>query len=279
MKNASRTAWAIALFLGMSFQVLAQPAPVAGRSLPIEGMEMYFEDFGKGEPLVLLHGFGGCGRDWRAFSGALSSHFRVIVPDMRGHGRSTNPLGAFTHRQAAADVSALLDRLGITRFKAIGISSGGMTLLHMATREPSRIEAMVLVGAAHHFPEQARRITRAAAEHGPRPGDMTYYRQCASRGDAQVEELATQFAGFSRSYDDVDFDAARLATIRARTLIVHGDRDEFFPVGIPVEMYAAIPASALWIVPQGSHVPIFDANAKQFLGVAQRFLQGPAASR
>ncbi|TWH99979.1 hypothetical protein IP90_02986 [Luteimonas cucumeris] len=71
MKNASRTAWAVALFLGMSFQVLAQPAPVAGRSLSIEGMEMYFEDSGKGEPLVLLHGFGGCGRDWRAFSGAL----------------------------------------------------------------------------------------------------------------------------------------------------------------------------------------------------------------
>ncbi|TWH99977.1 hypothetical protein IP90_02984 [Luteimonas cucumeris] len=108
---------------------------------------------------------------------------------------------------------------------------------------------------------------------------MTYYRQCASRGDAQAGELARQFAGFSRSYDDVNFDAALLATIRARTLIVHGDRDEFFPVGIPVEMYAAIPGSALWIVPQGSHVPIFDANAKQFLEAAQRFLQEPAASR
>ncbi|TWH99978.1 3-oxoadipate enol-lactonase [Luteimonas cucumeris] len=87
----------------------------------------------------------------------------MIVPDLRGHGRSTNPLGAFTHRQAAADVSALLERLGITRFKAIGISSGGMTLLHMATREPSQIEAMVLVGAAHHFP------SRRAGSRGPRP--------------------------------------------------------------------------------------------------------------
>jgi len=276
VKNALPAMLTIALVL-LGLPLLGLPPPATaqtvGRTLPINGMEMYFESTGKGEPLVLLHGFGGCGRDWQAFSGALSTRFRVIVPDLRGHGRSTDPLEAFSHRQAAADVFALLDHLGIVRFKAIGISSGGMTLLHMATGQPSRVEAMVLVGAGAYFPEQARKITRAAAEHGPRPADLDYFRRCASRGEPQARALAKQFAGFSRSYDDVNFTPPLLGTIRARTLIVHGDRDEFFPVSMPVEMYGAIPGSALWIVPEGPHVPIFGAHAAQFRETALRFLQ------
>jgi pimeloyl-ACP methyl ester carboxylesterase len=72
--------------------------------------------------------------------------YQVIVPDLRGHGRSTNPAAAFTHRQAAADVLALLDRLGLQRVKAMGISTGGMTLLHMATQRASGGKGAALPG-------------------------------------------------------------------------------------------------------------------------------------
>lgn len=275
MKWIAKIAVVMGLMLGSVAGAAEEQA--IGDTLQVNGISLYYEEMGQGAPLLLLHGHGGCSRDWEPFSAALSAEHRVIMPHMRGHGRSTSPDGTFTHGQSASDMFALLDRLGIQRIKAIGISSGGMTLLHMATRQPERVEAMVLVGAAHHFPAQARKLTRRAAEAGPTPADLDYYRQCASRGEPQVAELARQFAGFSTSIDDVNFSPPLLGTIQARTLIVHGDSDEFFPVAIPVAMHAAIPGSALWIVPRGPHVPIFGPRAREFMDVVLPFLREPAA--
>ena len=131
----------------------------------INGIEMYYEIHGTGEPLVLLHGFQGSGATWAAILGdldRLATDYQLIIPDLRGHGRSTNPPGEFTMRQSASDVLALLDHLGIERFKAIGMSGGGMTLLHMATQQPHRVEALVLISATTHFALSAFRgsITR-----------------------------------------------------------------------------------------------------------------------
>ena len=102
-------------------------------------MEMYYEIHGQGEPLVLLHGFSGSGSMWSPQIPELAKHYQLVIPDLRGHGRSTNPSGKFTHRQSAQDVFALLDMLKIQKFRAMGISTGGMTLLHMATSQPERI--------------------------------------------------------------------------------------------------------------------------------------------
>ena len=108
-----------------------------------------------------MHGGGGCHEDW-AYAGRdeFLRDYTLILPDARGHGRSTNPKRAITHRQCAPDTIALLDHLGIDRCKAIGLSMGGNILLHMATMQPDRIEAMVVVSATMHFPEQARAIMR-----------------------------------------------------------------------------------------------------------------------
>jgi len=77
---------------------------------------------------------------------------------------------------------------------------------------------------------------------------------------------------FGSNTDDVNFSSARLGTIRARTLIVHGDRDRLFPVEIPFGMYRGIPNSELWIVPGGDHVPILGARQPEFLRVTREFL-------
>jgi pimeloyl-ACP methyl ester carboxylesterase len=244
------------------------------QSARVNDITMAYQVIGTGEPLLLLHGFGGCGRAWEPFVEALAKQYRLIIPDLRGHGSSTNPKGTFTHRQSADDVLALLDQLGLSRVRAMGISTGGMTLLHVATKSPERIEAMVLIGATSYFPEQARVIMRAVAPDGPpNPRDQA----CATRGDTQIRELRDQFMAFQHSYDDMNFTAPFLGTIKARTLIVHGDRDEFFPVNIPVEMYRAIPGAALWIVPGGGHVPILGRRQPQFLDVTLEFLRSRPA--
>src|SRR3954463_1863373 len=126
-----------------------------GHVVHIKNIEMYYEEHGVGQPLLLLHGFGGSAQNWYPFIDDLSEHYRLILVDLRGHGYSTNPKNEFSHREAANDVFLLLDQLGIEQFSAMGISSGGMTLLHMATNQPERIDSMVL-SATTHFPDQAR---------------------------------------------------------------------------------------------------------------------------
>ena len=131
---------------------------------------------------MLLHGFGGCAKNWHPFSAELAERHRLIIVDLRGHGHSTNPESTFTHRKAARDVFLLLEKLGVGHFSAMGMSSGGMTLLHMATSQPERIDSMVLISATSHFPDQARAIMRRAS-FGTMPQPVqAMYRECAERG-------------------------------------------------------------------------------------------------
>jgi pimeloyl-ACP methyl ester carboxylesterase len=135
------------------------PEEHRGKTLQVNDIDMYYAMEGAGEPLLLLHGGGGCQENWtHAGHDRLVREYRLIKPDARGHGRSSNPVRTITHRQCALDMLALLDHLGIQRCRAIGMSMGGNTLLHMATQQPDRIEAMVLVSATMYFPEQARKI-------------------------------------------------------------------------------------------------------------------------
>jgi pimeloyl-ACP methyl ester carboxylesterase len=97
------------------------------------------------------------------------------------------------------------------------------------------------------------------------------YRECAKRGDEQIRQLITQFNALHENYDDMNFTAQSLSTITARTLVVHGDRDNFFPVEIAVSIYRSIPDAALWIIPNGDHVPIYDSMVP-FTSTALRFL-------
>lgn len=263
--------FSVLLLISSFSPVWAQGQP-PGTMVQLNDIEMHYQIVGSGEPLLLLHGFGGCGDDWQPVIQVLAKQFQLIIPDLRGHGWSTNPAKTFTHRQSAADVLALLDHLALQHVRAMGISTGGMTLLHMATRQPERTEAMVLIGATSYFPSQARAIMAASRDKTP-PGVRERQQKCAKRGGEQADELSAQFMAFKDSYDDMNFTTPYLSTIKARTLIVHGDRDIFFPVTIPVEMYQAIRGAELWIVPGGDHVPIFGPRQGAFLQTTAEFLQ------
>lgn len=251
--------------------LLAEPA--AAKMLKTNGVDLEYRVSGTGEPLLLLHGFGSCiDGSWGPLIPELSKSHRVIAVNMRGHGASTNPRGSFTHAQMAEDVDDLLDALDLRSVRAIGFSSGGMTLLHLATKHPDRVSKMVLVGATTHFGEQARAIMREVAERGLPPPVQQMFEQCATRGKEQAAALSRQFGAFKDSRDDMNFKPADLKTITAETLIVHGDRDEFFPVAIAAEMYGAIPKAQLWIVPGGTHEPTAGASEAAFLETVGKFL-------
>jgi pimeloyl-ACP methyl ester carboxylesterase len=248
---------------------------MAGATFDVNGIQMYCEDRGQGEPLLLLHGGAGIGADWQhVLTDGDPVGFRVIVPDLRGHGRSTNPSKVFTFRQAAQDVLALLDGLGVEQVKAIGLSAGAKTLLHVATQQPGRVSAMVLVSGAPYIPAQARAAMAALSVDAFSNAEWTVQRQRHLHGDEQIRTLYDQMRGLKDNDDDMAFDPPLLATIQARTLIVHGDRDPLYPVELALELYRSIPNASLWVVPNGAHGPIFGDRAAPFVDTALAFLSG-----
>ncbi|HSB11877.1 MAG TPA: alpha/beta hydrolase [Blastocatellia bacterium] len=251
---------------------------IPGHIVSVHDIEMYYETCGDGEPLLLLHGGGGIGANWNLIFPAPPPRYRLIIPDLRGHGRSTNPSGQFTLRQVALDVFALLDLLGIERCKAIGLSLGAKALLHLATQQPGRIKAMVLVSATPYFPPEARAAMAALTAEDKSEAEWNQMRQWHQRGDEQILALWRNMHALKDSYDDMNFTPPYLSTITARTLIVHGDRDPLYPVRVALEMYEAIPQASLWVIPNGGHGPIFAEHigagetTKHFAEVALAFL-------
>jgi pimeloyl-ACP methyl ester carboxylesterase len=246
-------------------------------TIDLDGFQMYYETRGDGAPLLLLHGGMGIGGDWRHVFPSDPEGYRVIVPDLRGHGRSTSPAQGFTFRECANDVVALLDHLGIARAKAIGMSMGAKTLLHVATAQPPRVDAMVLVSATPYFPQALRsaaaQFTRESLDLLAEP-ERDALRRRHVNGDEQIRWLYDMTRAFATSYDDMSFTPPRLGTITARTLIVHGDRDPYYPVELALELFRGIPQSALWIVPYGEHGPIFGTMAARFTTRALAHLSG-----
>ena len=247
-----------------------EPSP--GRKEWLNGVEIYFETHGAGGPVILLSGFSGTSQDWKPSLHEWGPEFQLILPDLRGHGRSSILTRPFRHEDAAADMFALLDHLGIDAFKGVGISAGGNVLLHMATQQPTRAQAMVLVSATPYFPAQARAIMRRYAETLPQQ-EWDQLRQRHPGGDAQIEAILDSSTAFADSYDDMNFTPPYLAAIQARALIVQGDRDPLYPVEISVEMAKAIPGSSLWIIPNAGHGPVIGERWSEFLKAAASFLR------
>lgn len=261
----------------LSKEATAQnPVSTPYQTLPVNGMTMAYRDIGDGPALVLLHGFTGTGEAWDALLEELSADHRLIVPDLRGHGRSVNPSDHFTHQQLAEDVFNLLDQLGIDSVNAIGASMGAMTLLHAATQQRERVKAMVLVGGSPYLPESARVIYRHSHPDSISAEELKWMSEDHSGGEEQVMQLMRQFYAYKDSYDDVNFTKPYLASIKTSTLIVQGDRDEFFPVPVALEMYHSIPDSYLWVVPNTGHSAGLEEtkSRKIFIDTVLDFLSG-----
>lgn len=226
------------------------------------------------EPLLLLHGLTGTHDDWQhVFDlSVLAERARVIRPDARGHGRSINPSGAFSFARCARDVVELLDHLAIERVRAVGMSLGAKTLLHLATTVPSRVSFMVLVSATPRFPEATRALFRAAAAAPRSEEEWAAMRANHPQGDSAIRALWSLPARLADDASDMDFGSDRLTLVQAPTLLVAGDRDPLYPIELAVELYRGIPQASLYIVPGGGHGPIFGDERDAFVARALPFL-------
>ena len=240
------------------------------------GMQLHYDVHGDGEPLLWLHGGMGHGADWRYIFRDAPAGYRLIAPDLRGHGRSTGAAATYSFRQSAIDMFALLDHLRIERVKIIGLSGGGITALHMATIAPARVAAMVPVSAPTRFPDQARAIQRIYSEAMLSEPERVRMRERHAR-EGQLELLFSQVHAFADG-DDPNFTRTDLAAITADTLIVFGDRDPLYPVSIAVELREGIPRSWLWVVPNGGHGPVFGSAAPLFVDTVLTFFRGAFTS-
>lgn len=115
---------------------------------PVNGINMYYEVHGSGEPVVLLHGaFMAITNNWDGWIGELSKTRKVIVVEMQGHGRSADIARDITSENLADDVAALLDHLKIPRADLIGYSMGGGVALQCAVRHPDKVRKVVVLSS------------------------------------------------------------------------------------------------------------------------------------
>ncbi len=248
-----------------------------GLYINANGAKFYYETKGSGEPLILLHYFSGNHAIWRPdLIDTLSKHYKIIIPDLRGHGLSSNPTKEFSHGLVAQDIYALLDKLGIKQVRAIGASTGAMTLLHMATFDSTRIKTMILIGGTPYFDDQYRKRVKSITTWETFPPDrLPSWKERHTQGQEQLDMLLGQWRSMAFDHDDMNFSPSKLAKIKCPTLIVHGDRDPYFNVNLALEMYNSIPNSFLWVFPNEYHLPNWsNLWSEQFLKVSKLFLTG-----
>jgi len=115
--------------------------------LRLRDIVIYYETDGTGEPVLFLHGLGSSSVAWEFQRQAFASRYRLIMPDIRGHGRSGKPPGPYTMALFAADIVGLLDALELPAAHVVGLSLGGMIGFQMAVDYPERVRSLVVVNA------------------------------------------------------------------------------------------------------------------------------------
>jgi len=252
----------------------------------VNGIEIAYEEHGSGtRPFVLLHGFTGSRRDFAPRVRELAALGRVVLPDLRGHGESTNTgdVDGYSFDQLVADLLAFLDALEIEHCDLLGHSMGGMVALRAALHRPERIASLVLMDTSARVPDNLARepielAARIAREAGmPQLAKLMRARASspeASRTDAD-RRLEAEWG--DRYWDEWRFPnyhamdphafgalgaalfdqtplGARLAEIRCPTLVMVGSGDTGF-LAAADEMVRDIPDARLALIPEAGHQP------------------------
>lgn len=112
-----------------------------------EGCTLHYEEYGHGTPLLLVHGLGSSTLDWKKQIPELSTRYRVIVPDVRGHGRSDKPRERYSIAGFSADLTALIEHLNLSPVHLVGLSMGGMIGFQLAVDQPQMLKSLSIVNS------------------------------------------------------------------------------------------------------------------------------------
>ena len=255
----------------------------------LEDVDLWFEDLGRRHerPLMLLHGFTVTGRvNWAPYLDAFERDYRVIVPDLRGHGRSNNPGGpaAMNHRQFARDIAGLCRYLEIGRAAFCGYSAGAILQLSLAVDEPQLVAASVLISGSTCLPEATRTVMRRKSADqlayewfglspNRRPGDRPVSAAWhTALGPDHWHQVLVDFLTLFDHRPDDDFpSSADISGIEAPTLIIHGESDAYFGPGIAEELSLRLADCELHIMAGTPH-EILDADPALVRSLCTAFL-------
>jgi pimeloyl-ACP methyl ester carboxylesterase len=244
-----------------------------GKFATINGLKIYYEESGRGVPVILLHHFFATASQWKSYVPELAKKYRVITVDLPGHGRSDymDTTKVFLHKEATEYIIGLINFLKLDSVYLMGASGGGSITLYLASLRPDLVKKAVVIGGFIYRPKQVREIV-AGWSKDPDASEI------ASHGKEKAILLHKQFNYFSQLYGDPSFTPDVLSTILAKTLIIHGDHDQLAPISNALEMYQNIPNAYLWIVPNGGHLPLppylDPKNENDFVKRTMEFLNG-----
>jgi len=255
----------------------------AGKYIDANGLGVYYEVFGEGEPLLLIHGGTATSRSWASHLPAFTEHFRVFTPDSRGHGRTDNPTGELDYRVMADDVAAVVSVLGLQRPLVLGYSDGGQIALELGIRYPGLARALVLGGTQFRFSQaylEAVRTLLGIAEgeevdpetlEREQPDWVVYLHEAHGHvyGSGYWKTFVRQIA--SLWLTPLRYTSEDLAAVTDPVLVLVGDRDEGALPEEAVELFRLLPNEELAVAPASDHgfietkADLFDELALDFL--------------
>jgi pimeloyl-ACP methyl ester carboxylesterase len=222
------TAFLLSMLLTMllSGGVSGQQKPTTGYA-PVNGLKMYYEIHGSGEPVVLLHGaFMAITDDWSVWISELSKTRKVIAVDMQGHGRTADINRDITYENLSDDVAGLLRFLNIPGADLIGYSLGGGVAMQCAIRHPEKVRKVVSISA----PFRRDGWVKEANDAWP---NLTWEMLKGTPAETEYKKLNPTPDGFPNFFNHVkamalrpyDFGSDKLKATKAPMFFIHGDAD------------------------------------------------------
>ncbi len=206
--------------------VSAQQKPTTGYA-PVNGLKMYYEIHGSGEPVVLLHGaFMAISGDWNDWIKELSKTRKVIAVEMQGHGRTADIDRDITAENLADDVAALLDHLKIPKADIVGYSLGGGVAMQCAIRHPEKVRKVVSISAVIRLDGWVKEgrgalpnLTAEVFKGSPMEAE---YKRLSPTPDKFPDFIKHVVAMVAKPYD---FGADKFKATKAPMFFIHGDAD------------------------------------------------------
>lgn len=240
-----------------------------GKYAKINGIKMYYEEYGKGEPLLLIHGNGADIRSMANQIDYFKSKYRIIVADSRGHGKSELNTDSLTYVQIAKDWDGLVKYLKLDSINIIGWSDGGIVALKMGICSNSKIKKIVTMGA-NLRPDTTAFHSWLIKKYIIEEREMVESK-ILEKDTTQNWNLKKQLLGLLGDQPNIPIED--LSLIKAKVLIMAGDEDAIRGEH-SLEIYEHIPKAQLCIMPGETHfTPV--TNPELFNAIVNRFLSEP----